>query len=202
MKKLIFASHNKGKVKEIRQMLEPFGIQIISAEEADLEDVEETGSTFEENAALKAISGAKAHNTPCLADDSGLCVTALNGRPGVYSARFAPNRDFDKGMDMLLEQMRLSGSDDRSAYFACVLVLAFPNGEYRAFEGRVNGTIAFEKSGSGGFGFDPVFVPDGYKQTFAVLPAEVKNKISHRANALEKFVEFLKSEREYERPDL
>ncbi len=191
MEELIFASHNRGKIAEIKQMLAPLNIKVLSADEINLPDVEETGTTFEENAALKALTIAKLTKKPCLADDSGLCVNALGGRPGVYSARYAPNRDFDKAMDKLLAELEKSGNADRSAYFACVLVLGYPDGTYQSFEGRVNGKITKQKQGSGGFGFDPLFAPDGYEKTFAELGAEVKNKISHRGRALQKFVSYL-----------
>lgn len=192
--KIVFASHNRGKIAEITEMLSPLNIQVISALDINLPEVDETGVTFEENAALKALSGASIAGVPCLADDSGLCVNALNGRPGVYSARYAPNRDFNKAMDMLLDEIAQTGSSDRSAYFACVLVLGFPDGTYQHFEGRCNGVIAESKSGVGGFGFDPVFIPDGYDKTFAELGAEVKNKISHRGNALQKFLKYLREQ--------
>lgn len=192
--KIVFASHNRGKIAEITEMLSPLNIQVISALDINLPEVDETGVTFEENAALKALSGASIAGVPCLADDSGLCVNALNGRPGVYSARYAPNRDFNKAMDMLLDEIAQTGSSDRSAYFACVLVLGFPDGTYQHFEGRCNGVIAESKSGAGGFGFDPVFIPDGYDKTFAELGAEVKNKISHRGNALQKFLKYLREQ--------
>ena len=191
MEELIFASHNRGKIAEIKQMLAPLNIKVLSADEINLPDVEETGTTFEENAVLKALTIAKLTKKPCLADDSGLCVNALGGRPGVYSARYAPNRDFDKAMDKLLAELEKSGNADRSAYFACVLVLGYPDGTYQSFEGRVNGKITKQKQGSGGFGFDPLFAPDGYEKTFAELGAEVKNKISHRGRALQKFVSYL-----------
>lgn len=193
MKEIIFASHNKGKIAEIKQILEPFGISVKSSDDMDLPDVEETGTTFEENAVLKAVSIAKLKGVPCIADDSGLCVNALNGRPGVYSARYAPNRDFDKAMDMLLQEIADSKSNDRTAYFACVLALGYPDGTYKSFEGRVDGLITYEKHGNAGFGFDPVFAPAGYDKTFAELGAEIKNKISHRGRALEKFTSYLKT---------
>lgn len=193
MKEIIFASHNKGKIAEIKQILEPFGISVKSSDDMDLPDVEETGTTFEENAVLKAVSIAKLKGVPCIADDSGLCVNALNGRPGVYSARYAPNRDFDKAMDMLLQEIADSKSNDRTAYFACVLALGYPDGTYKSFEGRVDGLITYEKHGNAGFGFDPVFAPTGYDKTFAELGAEIKNKISHRGRALEKFTSYLKT---------
>ena len=186
MKEIIFASHNQGKIKEIRQLLTPLCIKVLSSDDMDLPDVEETGTTFEENAALKALSIAKLKNVPCLADDSGLCVDVLNGRPGVYSARYAPNRDFKKAMEMLLDEMSATQSPNRDAHFSCVLVLAFPDGTYKSFEGRVNGKIAFEPKGNNGFGFDPVFIPENYNRSFAELGNEVKNKISHRANAFKK----------------
>ena len=192
MKEIIFASHNQGKIKEIRQILEPLHIHVLSADDLDLPDVEETGTTFEENAALKALTIAKLKNIPCLADDSGLCVDALNGRPGVYSARYAPNRDFKKAMQMLLKEMSDSKDKSRKAHFSCVIVLGHPDGSYKAFEGRVDGSIEFSPKGESGFGFDPVFTPDGYNQTFAELGSEVKNKISHRGRALKKFIDFLK----------
>lgn len=192
MKEIIFASHNQGKITEIRQILTPLGIKIISADEENLPDVEETGVTFEENAALKAVTIAKLKNVPCLADDSGLCVDALDGRPGVYSARYAPNRDFKKAMEMLLAEMQVSKNQSRDAHFSCVIVLGYPDGSYKAFEGRVDGKIAFKARGESGFGFDPVFVPDGYEKTFAELGSEVKNKISHRGRALQKLTAFFK----------
>ena len=193
MKEIIFASHNKGKIAEIKQILGPFGINVISSDDVDLPDVEETGTTFEENAALKAVTIAKLKGVPCIADDSGLCVNALNGRPGVYSARYAPNRDFDKAMDKLLHEIKEANTSDRTAYFACVLALGYPDGTYKCFEGRVDGMISQEKQGAGGFGFDPVFVPLGYDKTFAELGHEVQNKISHRGRALEKFTQYLKT---------
>jgi len=192
MEEIIFASHNKGKIVEIKQILEPFGIKVKSSDDIELPDVEETGTTFEENAALKALTIAKSIGVPCIADDSGLCVNALNGRPGVYSARYAPNRDFDKAMDMLLQEIADTKREDRTAYFACVLVLGYPDGTYKSFEGRVDGVITYEKQGKGGFGFDPIFAPVGYNKTFAELGSEVKNKISHRGRALEKFTQYLK----------
>ena len=193
MKELIFASHNKGKIAEIRQILTPLNIKVISSDEIDLPDVEETGTTFEENAALKAVSIAKLRGVACLADDSGLCVNALNGRPGVYSARYAPDRNFDKAMDMLLKEIDNTNNSDRSAYFACVMALGYPDGTYKCFEGRVDGVITKQKQGSSGFGFDPVFAPLGYDKTFAELGAETKNTMSHRARALEKFVDYIKN---------
>ncbi len=191
MKKIIFATHNQGKIKEIREILAPLGFEILSSDDLDLPDIEETGTTFEENAKLKAVSIATLKGIPCLADDSGLCVDCLNGRPGVYSARYAPNRDFKKAIEMLLEEMKASHSSSRFAHFSCVIVLAYPDGHCIPFSGRVDGQIALTPQGSSGFGFDPIFIPDGYQQTFAELGAEIKNKISHRGRALNQLIDYI-----------
>lgn len=190
-KEIIFASHNKGKIAEIREILSPYGINVLSGEDLSLPDVEETGKTFEENAYIKALAAAKEQNIPCFADDSGLCVDAIGGRPGVYTARYAPNRDFDKGMDKLLEELEATNSNNRSAHFSCVIVLAYPNGEYKSFEGRVDGSIAVKKSGKAGFGYDPIFIPTGFTRSFAEFESCEKNKISHRGRALQKFINYL-----------
>ncbi|MBR1825504.1 MAG: RdgB/HAM1 family non-canonical purine NTP pyrophosphatase [Alphaproteobacteria bacterium] len=191
---IIFASHNAGKIAEIRQMLEPLGISVKSAADMQLPDVEETGTTFAENSLLKSQTIAEAVRIPCIADDSGLCVDALDGAPGIYSARYAPNRDFDKGMDKLLAEMAQSPNKSRNAHFTCVVSLAYPDGNYQLFEGRVDGTIAAEKmSGAQGFGYDPLFIPDGYDISFAQMDKAEKNKISHRGRAMKKFKEYLSS---------
>lgn len=193
IEKIVVASHNQGKINEIRTMLEPFNIEVVSAQELNLPDVEETGTTFEENARLKADTLAKLSGLPCLADDSGLCVNVLGGRPGVYSARYAPDRDFGQGMDMLLKELKDSHSEDRSAYFTCVLALNIPGEECHIFEGRVNGKLNDEKRGTSGFGYDPIFIPNGYDRTFAEFVKEAKNQISHRGIAFKKFSQFLKT---------
>lgn len=190
--KLIVASHNAGKIAEIKTLLSPLKIEVQSAAELRLGDVEETGNTFEENAKIKANALSLMCGLPCLADDSGLCVDALDGRPGVYSARYAPNRDFKEGMKMLLAEMENSGSDNRKAHFSCCLALACPNQKTKVFEGRVDGSISKKPKGSNGFGYDPIFIPEGFEQTFAELGDDVKNKISHRRRALEKFIQELK----------
>lgn len=191
--KIIFASHNEGKIAEIKQILAPFKIEVLSYKDVEFPDVEETGTTFAENSLLKSSAIAKFTDIACLADDSGLCVDALNGAPGVYSARYAPNRDFDKGMKKLLTEMQKSSNKSRAAHFSCVISLAYPNGEYKLFEGKVEGKIAEQKSGNGGFGYDPLFIPDGYDKSFAELGAEVKNKISHRGRAMAKLLEYLQT---------
>lgn len=193
-KDIIFASHNKGKIAEIREILSPLGINVLSGEDLELPDVEETGKTFEENAYIKALAAAKKQNIPCFADDSGLCVDAMGGKPGVYTARYAPNRDFDKGMDKLLTELDATNSENRAAHFSCVIVLAYPDGKYKSFEGRVDGSIAKHKSGSAGFGYDPIFIPTGFNRSFAEFNSEEKNKISHRGRALQKFIQYLSDE--------
>lgn len=191
IEKIVVASHNQGKINEIKTMLEPFHIAVVSAGELDLPDVEETGTTFEENSRLKAETLSKLSGLPCLADDSGLCVHALGNRPGVFSARYAPNRDFAKGMEMLLGELAASGSSDRSAHFSCVLALAVPGNETKIFEGRVDGSITTEPQGTAGFGYDPIFKPEGYSVTFGNFDGAEKNKISHRGRAFGKFKAFL-----------
>ena len=194
LKKIVIASHNQGKVAEIREMLAPFEVEVVSADDLSLPDVEETGTTFEENARLKAETLARISGLPCLGDDSGLCVNALDGRPGVYSARYAPKdadgkRNFDKAMDKLIGELNEKQAEDWSAHFSCVLALAVPGQKTRVFEGRVDGRIVPEKSGDKGFGFDPVFMPEGFDKTFANFTPEEKAKVSHRGRAFVKLLE-------------
>lgn len=193
IKKLVLASHNKGKIKEISELLSPYKIEVVSAVDLNLPDVEETGTTFEENSRLKAVELAKLSGEFCLADDSGLCVDVLGGRPGVYSARYAPNRDFDKGIDKLLNEIKVTGSDNYNAHFSCVIALAHPHTlECQIFEGRVDGHLSKEKRGVNGFGYDPIFIPDeGDGRTFAEMSNDEKSKISHRGRALAKFIRSL-----------
>ncbi len=193
LKELIFASHNAGKIKEIREMIEPLGIELKTYKDIDIPDVEETGTTFAENSLLKSSKIAEITGIACIADDSGLCVDALNGAPGVYSARYAPDRDFDKGMEKLLAEIAKSRNPDRSAHFSCVISLAYPDGKYELFEGRINGKIAEQKQGTGGFGYDPIFIPEGYDKSFAELGNEIKNKISHRGRAMQKLSQYLRN---------
>lgn len=188
---VVFASHNAGKIKEIKELLEPYGIKVKSALDMELPDVEENGTTFAENSLLKSQTIAKLTGLPCIADDSGLCVDSLDGAPGVYSARYAPNRDFDKGMDKLLLEMEQSSSKSRKAHFSCVISLAFPNGEYELFEGRVDGQIASKKQGNGGFGYDALFVPYGFAKSFAQMTKDEKNQVSHRGRAVQKLKAYL-----------
>ena len=188
LKEILIASHNQGKLAEFRNMLEPLGVTVYSAKDFNLPDVEETGSTFAQNAEIKAKALSELTNKPCLADDSGLCVDALNGAPGVYSARYAPNRDFNKAMSMLISELENTKSTDWSAHFSCVLALKVPNQPTRFYEGRVDGTITSQKCGDNGFGYDPIFIPQGYKKTFAQMSPEEKSAISHRGRALALFL--------------
>lgn len=192
--KIVFASHNAGKIAEIKRMLAPLNITVVTAADIELPEVEETGKTFAENSLLKSRTIAKITGLPCLADDSGLCVDALNGAPGVFSARYAPERDFDKGMDKLLSAIAQSGNKSRNAHFSCVISLAYPDGRAETFEGRIDGKIAERKmNGNEGFGYDPLFIPDGCDCSFAQMKKEEKNKISHRGRAMQKFLAYLKN---------
>ncbi len=195
--KLIIASHNQGKVREIRALLAPFGIEPVSAGELNLPEPEETGTTFAENALLKARASAKSSNCVALSDDSGLCVTALNGAPGVYTADWAeadtyeggPGRDWYMAMGKVEGKLAELGPDtDRSAYFVCTLALAWPDGHSEIFEGRVQGNLVWPPRGTLGFGYDPVFQPVGFEQTFAELDPQQKHDMSHRADAFDKLV--------------
>ena len=193
--KLIIASHNKGKVREIADLLAPFGLDVISAGELNLPEPEETGLTYIENAELKALAAAKAANLPALADDSGLSVNALGGAPGIYSARWAgPDKDFDHAMRRVADALLLSGTTDRTAEFVCALTLAWPDGQTLSFEGRVAGTIVWPARGDKGFGYDPIFVPTGHTITFGEMEPDKKHAMSHRAVAFDKLVSHLKSE--------
>ncbi len=185
--KLIIASHNKGKVVEIADLLAPFGAEVISAGDLGLSEPEETGTTFVANAELKAHAAAEAAKLPALADDSGLAVTALDGAPGIYSARWAgPGKDFDLAMRKVEEA--LGGNPDRSAKFVCALTLAWPDGHCDTVEGEVHGTLVWPPRGDLGFGYDPMFVPDGYDVTFGEMDPAKKHGISHRADAFRKLV--------------
>ena len=186
--KFVLATQNPGKVREMSAILSKFDIEVISARDAGIDlEVEETGTTFAENAMLKAKAISKAANMPAIADDSGLCVNALNGGPGVYSARYGGEGRDDVGRyRLLLESMR--GQTTRAAHFACAIACAFPNGKTLTAEGRCDGTIAFAPMGEGGFGYDPVFLVPEKRKTFAQLTAEEKAEISHRGKALENFV--------------
>lgn len=191
--KLVIASHNAGKVREIRALLEPYGIEPVSAAELDLPEPVETGTTFFANAELKARSAADLSGLPALADDSGLCVEALNGDPGVFTADWAATpdgRDWDLAMRKVEDALQAKGPGaSRAAHFVCVLALAWPDGHVEWFEGRADGTLTWPPRGTVGFGYDPVFVPLGRDRTYAELDPAEKHAISHRADAFRKLVE-------------
>ncbi len=190
-RQFVLATHNPGKLAEMKRILSGLGVEVISPAEAGVEvDVEETGTTFAENAMLKARAVCAAAGLPAIADDSGLCVDALNGGPGVYSARYGGEELDDRGRYMLLlECMR--GQTTRAAHFSCAVACAFPNGDTLEAEGRCDGSIAFAPIGEGGFGYDPVFLAPGKGKTFGQLTAEEKAEISHRGKALAAFAEKL-----------
>ena len=193
--KLVIATHNAGKLKEIARLLEPYGLDCISAGSLGLPEPPETGTTFVENALIKARAAAQASGLPALADDSGLSVAALDGRPGVYTADWAqrqhfegaPGRDWYMAMGKVEGMLQALGADTaRDCWFSCVLALAWPDDEHAVYEGRVDGTLTWPPRGTMGFGYDPVFVPAGRDQTFAELDPEDKHAISHRADAFAK----------------
>lgn len=190
--RLVVASHNQGKIREIAALLKPYDIDAVSAPELGAPEVEETGSTFAENAEIKALAAAGATGLVALADDSGLEVAALGGAPGLHSARWAGSpRDFDAAMERInseLEAKSPKDRKDRRARFVCALCLAAPDGRTRGFLGIVDGHLVWPARGTKGFGYDPIFVPDGHEQTFGEMDPERKHAISHRARAFAKFV--------------
>ncbi len=187
---LILASHNPGKVREIRALLEPFGMKVSSASELELDEPEETGITFVENARIKALATMRASGRPSLADDSGLAVDALGGAPGIYSARWAgPEKDFSVAMERVESELKTTGDCNRRAAFICALTLCWPDGHCRDFEGRVEGELVWPPRGTLGFGYDPVFVPDGHSETFGEMDQIKKHAMSHRADAFRKLVD-------------
>lgn len=186
--KFVLASKNPDKLKEMREIMDQLGIEVVSEAEAGVDvEVEETGSTFEENAVLKAKAVCRASGLPAIADDSGLCVTALGGGPGVYSARYGgPGADSKR---LVLENLR--GQTDRTAKFVCCVCCIFPDGGGIGARGECEGMIAYAPRGEGGFGYDPIFLVPGMKKTFAQMTPEEKNAISHRGKALAAFQEKL-----------
>lgn len=181
-RKIVIASHNEGKVREIRELLKPKGFEVLSAIKLNLPEPEENGSTFAENAEIKARECSEKSGLLSLADDSGLVVPALGGAPGIFSARWAgPRKDFNHAMEKI--KSKLKPTDDRSAFFVCALALAKPHSPCRTFEGEVHGQIVWPPRGQLGFGYDPIFIPRGYDKTFGELDPVLKHKISHRAAA-------------------
>ena len=184
--KLVVATHNGGKARELAEILEN-RFQLVTAGEVGLPEPEETETTFVGNALLKARAAADASGLPALADDSGLSVAALDGAPGVYSARWAgPGKDFYVAMDKVAERIAETGSEELGAWFSCALALAWPDGAAVVVEGRIDGTLAFPPRGERGFGYDPIFVPDGGTETFGEMDPAAKDAISHRARAFAK----------------
>ena len=206
--KLVIASHNPGKVHEIADLLGPHGVEVVSAAELDLPEPDEIGTTFIDNADLKARAAADLAGLPALADDSGLCVEALGDRPGIFSARWAladsrispeagpgeidGERDFNRAMRRVQDELEALGPEaSRNAHFVCALALCWPDGHCEWFEGRVDGVLAWPPRGDNGFGYDPMFVPGGRDQTFGEMDPEEKQRISHRADAFRKLVDAL-----------
>ena len=188
----ILASNNQGKYREFKEILEPLGISVVPQALAGIDfEVNETGDTFEENAYLKASTIAETTRFPAVADDSGLCVTALNGEPGVHSARFGGGKDWTDEQKYLYLLKRLEGAADRSAKFVTCISCVWPDGRKITVFGECPGRILTEPHGSAGFGYDPVFAPEGYDSSFGELGQDIKNKISHRARALAAFREEL-----------
>ena len=185
--RLVIATHNAGKLREFAALLRPYVPEIVSSGDWGIPSPEETGATFAENALIKAQGAAKASGSLALADDSGLCVTALGGQPGIYSARWADQADGLAGA-MQRIQNALGDTADRSAYFICALALCWPDGHSEIVEGRVDGTLAHAPRGTLGHGYDPIFVPEGYTTTFAEMRDEEKNAMSHRGLAIKALV--------------
>jgi len=191
---LLLASHNKGKLREIEDLLLPLGIEITSAGALNLPEPEETGTTFEANSALKAHAAAQASGLTALADDSGLCVVALDDAPGIYSARWAgESKDFAAAMQQVNSELRARGVEPEGAkaYFVCVLTLADKSGQVHHVRGEVHGTLTFPPRGERGFGYDPIFMPEGMQETFGEMMPDAKHAISHRARAFEALKQFL-----------
>ena len=194
--KLVIATHNAGKLREIRALMEPFGIECVGAAELDLPEPEEIGVTFVDNAELKAREAADLSGLPALADDSGLSVDALHGQPGIYSARWAEdesgNRDFGRAMERVWNEVEAAGPEaGHDAHFVCALSQAWPDGSIESFEGKVHGTLVWPPRGGNGFGYDAMFVAAGMDRTFGEIEPEAKHAISHRAAAFKLLVDAL-----------
>lgn len=189
-KKLVIASHNIGKVREIGELLEPYGVETISAGALDLPEPDEDGLTFIANAEIKALAAAIASGMPALADDSGIEVKGLDGAPGIYSARYAGDgKDFNVAMKKIHTELEAKGETDKSANFTCALTLAWPDGHVESFEGKVFGDIVWPMRGTKGFGYDPIFIPTGHDITFAEMEPADKHAMSHRANAFKQLID-------------
>ncbi len=188
-KELLIASNNKGKIIEIKELISPYGIKILSAADLNIEEPEETGLTFKANALLKAEYYGKATGLPALADDSGLSIEALDGFPGVYSARFAgPNRDFQEAFNLIEQKLKEKNLESSAAFFTCALALWWPSGDFKIFEGKLHGKVTFPAIGEFGFGYGPIFTPEGYDKTLSQIDNDEKNKISHRSLAFKQMI--------------
>jgi XTP/dITP diphosphohydrolase len=198
--RVVIATHNPGKLREMRKLLAPYGVEATSAEDFGLIAPEETGASFAENARIKALAAAQATGLPALSDDSGLAVEALGGAPGIQSARWAgADKDFARAMRVIEEKLASANAttpDQRRAAFISVLTIVWPDGHEESFEGRVDGSLVWPPRGTSGFGYDPMFLPDGHKQTFGEMSAEEKHGLpprgsglSHRARAFLKLAE-------------
>jgi XTP/dITP diphosphohydrolase len=188
--RLVIASHNEGKVRELAELFAPFGIECVSAGSVDLPEPEESGGTFEENALMKARAAAGGSHLLALADDSGLEVEALGGKPGIHSARWGgAEKDFQLAMARVHERLEATCDACRRANFTCVLALAAPNGEETVVTGKVFGAITWPPRGTRGFGYDPIFVPEGYRETFGEMDPKLKNELSHRMRAFEQLMD-------------
>ena len=188
-KDLIIASHNEGKVREFRDLFAGLPFHVRSAAELGLREPDETGSTFRANAELKALAAAQASGEVALADDSGLCVEALNGQPGIYSARWAgPKKDFDFAMEKVRLGLVEEGTLNTRSYFIAGLALAWPDGHIEYFEGRIDGDLVWPPRGRKGFGYDPMFIPDGHEMTFGEMEPDAKHAMSHRARAFTQLI--------------
>ncbi len=187
--RIVAASHNAGKVRELAELFAPYGVECVSAASLGLPEPEETGASFAANAALKAEAAARASGMIAIADDSGLEVAALGGAPGIHSARWGgETKDFGLAMQRVHRELEERRASDLSANFTCALALAAPDGPAQVFEGKVFGTLSFPPRGSFGFGYDPIFVPDGYRETFGEMAPALKNELSHRMRAFEKLM--------------
>lgn len=183
-RKVVIASHNPGKVKELHAILRPFNIEVLGASDMNLEEPVEDGDSFEENARIKALYTSNETGLVAISDDSGLVIPALNGAPGIYSARWAgPEKNYQRAMNLIKEQL---GSNEKKAYFTCALAVALPSGSCSTFVGHVFGVLSFPPRGTKGFGYDPIFQPDGFSETFGEMDPRQKHTISHRAKAFEK----------------
>ena len=188
--RLIAATHNKGKVRELKDLFEPLGLEVVSAIDLDLPEPEETESSFTGNALLKARAAAAETGAPALSDDSGLSVTLLDGAPGIYSARRAGEpRDFGVAMARVEQELQAAGNSDRSAKFVCALAVAWPDGHEEVFEGEVHGQLVWPPRGQKGFGYDPIFVAEGHEMTFAEMEPQEKLAMGHRARAFARLVD-------------